>query len=308
MAARRHPVLARLSRSGAARWMANPRSHVDPAALRAAVSGRVVLVTGASYGLGEATARRLAHAGATVLLVARTADALDALAADLCRAGGTAHPYPTDLTDPAQVEALTERVLREHGHVDVLVNNAGKSIRRSIAKSTGRFHDFERTIGVNYLGPVKLFLGLLPAMRARGRGHLVNISTIGVQVPPAPRWVAYQASKTAFDVFFRGVATEIARDGITATSVYMPLIRTRMSAPTRAFDDLPGMTADEAAGVVCRAITRRPAQISPWWADLAELGAAATRRPWQALAGRLSGASKHGASEHGGGGRGSVRA
>ncbi|WP_156758607.1 SDR family NAD(P)-dependent oxidoreductase [Actinokineospora pegani] len=278
-----NPVLGALARGPVADWLTNPRGGVDERALRDAVHGKIVLVTGASFGLGEATARRLAHAGATVLLVARTEDALREVVKDLADQGLTAHAYPTDLTDLDAVEALTARVLAEHGHVDVVVSNAGKSIRRSISDSYDRMHDFERTIAINYLGPVKLVLGLLPSMRARKQGHLVNISTIGVRIPPAPRWAAYQSSKTAFDVFFRSVAAEAASDRVTATSIYMALIKTRMSAPTKTFDNVPGMSADEAAEIVCRAIVDRPAKISPWWADVAEVATAAVRRPLEVV-------------------------
>ncbi|MDV6014660.1 SDR family NAD(P)-dependent oxidoreductase [Haloechinothrix sp. LS1_15] len=279
----RNRTVARLARSRAAAWLVNPHADVTAAELRAAVAGKTVLVTGASYGLGAATARRLGAAGATVVLLARTEHALEETARAVREAGGFAHPYPVDLSDPAAVEPVAADIIDRHGPVDVLVNNAGKSIRRSIADSTGRFGDFERTIGVNYLGPVRLMLALLPAMRERGSGHLVNISTIGVRIPPGPRWAAYQASKSAFDVFFRSTAAEAAADGVTASSVYMALIRTRMSAPTAIFDNLPGLSADEAAGIVCRAIVSRPAKISPWWADAAEVVFSAARHPWERI-------------------------
>jgi NAD(P)-dependent dehydrogenase (short-subunit alcohol dehydrogenase family) len=190
------------------------------------------------------------------------------------------------------VDALAERVLEDHGHVDVLVNNAGKSIRRSIELSYERFHDFQRTIDVNYLGPVRLLLAFLPSMRARGEGHIVNVSTLGVRVPPAPRWAAYQASKAAFDVFFRTVAVEAAADGVTTTSIYMGLVRTRMSAPTPVFRYVPGMSAEQAAELVCKAIVDRPKVISPWWVGAAEAGFALTRRPWEIATGLWSRQSK----------------
>ena len=252
----------------------SPRGGVSDDALRDAVEGRTVLVTGASYGLGAATARMLADVGATVLMTARTSAALAEVA------DGRGHCYPADLSDPDAVGALAARVLADHGPPDVVVSNAGKSIRRTLAAS--RYHDFQRTAAVNYLGPVRLLLDLLPAMRERGSGHLVNVSTIGVLVPPGPRWAAYQASKTAFDVFFRSAAMEAAADGITATSVYMGLIRTRMSAPTPSLANAPGQSPEEAARVIARAIVKRPGKISPWWADLAELGSAVSRRPWEA--------------------------
>ncbi|WP_246361347.1 SDR family NAD(P)-dependent oxidoreductase [Haloechinothrix aidingensis] len=288
-----HPVMVRLARSRAATRLVNPYSPVRDSRLRAAVSGRTVLVTGASYGLGAATARRLGAAGATVLLVARTAEALAGTAESVTAAGGTAHSYPCDLSDPEAVKDLASKIEERHGAVDVLVSNAGKSIRRSIEDSYDRFHDYERTIGVNYLGPVRLVLALLPGMRARGHGHLVNISTIGALIPPGPRWSAYQASKSAFDVFFRSAATEAACDGITATSVYMALIRTRMSAPTAIFDNVPGLTPDEAAELVCRAVVDRPRRVSPWWAGLAEVGFTAARWPWEVVAGRLFAAGRN---------------
>ncbi|WP_425297449.1 SDR family NAD(P)-dependent oxidoreductase [Nocardia abscessus] len=241
-----------------------PTSRPREQALRAAVGGKIVLVTGSSHGIGKASARKLAAAGAIVLLVARSGDELDRLAAQITAAGGVAHTYPTDLTDMEAVERLGRRLLDEHGRLDVVINNAGKSIRRPIAESYDRFHDFTRTIDVNYLGPVRLLLTLLPAMRARGRGHIVNMSTWGVRMPPAPRWAAYGASKSAFDVWLRSVAAEVARDGVTTTSIYLPLVHTRMSAPTD-FSRVPGLTVDEAADLVCHAVTARPREIAPWW-------------------------------------------
>jgi NAD(P)-dependent dehydrogenase (short-subunit alcohol dehydrogenase family) len=275
----------------ASRFM-NPGGHPSEKALRDTVDGKVVLVTGASYGIGEATARKLAAAGATVLLVARSGDRLEELKKQFSKAGGRAYVYTTDVSDPESVDALAAEVLERHDHVDVLVNNAGKSIRRSIELSYDRFQDFERTIRVNYLGPVKLVLALLPSMRARGQGHIVNVSTSGVRMPPAPRWSAYVASKTAFDVFIRTVALEGARDGVTVSSVYMPLVHTRMSAPTPAFRYVPGLSAEEAADLVCKAIVERPKVISPWWVSAVEAGSAVTRRPWETAMGiwnRVSG-------------------
>jgi NAD(P)-dependent dehydrogenase (short-subunit alcohol dehydrogenase family) len=270
--------------SRVAGWLINPHGTVSDRRLRATVEGKVVLVTGASHGIGEATARKLGRAGATVLLVARSEERLGDLQAWIGEHGGTAFVHPADLADPASVEALTVAVLERHGHVDVLVNNAGKSIRRSVELSYERFHDYERTIDINYLGPVRLLLGLLPSMRERGEGHIVNVSTIGVRVPPGPRWGAYQASKTAFDVFLRSAALEARSDGVSMTSIYMALVHTRMSAPTPIFRYVPGLQPDEAADVVCKAIVDRPADITPWWVSVAEVGFAVSRRPWDVAA------------------------
>ena len=236
----------------------------DGDALRAAVTGRVVLITGASRGIGAASARRLAAAGALVLLVARSAADLERVRTDVDDSGGEAHVYPADLTDREQVTALLKRLSEEHDHVDVVVSNAGKSIRRSIADSYDRFHDAQRTVDVNYLGPVQLLLGLLPAMRARRSGHVVNVSSVSADMP-APYWAAYTGSKSAFEAWLRCVAPELRADGVATTSIHFPLVHTEMSAPIPLYRSLPGMTADEAADAVCRAVAYRPRLMSPWW-------------------------------------------
>ncbi|MFF3568918.1 SDR family NAD(P)-dependent oxidoreductase [Nocardia jiangxiensis] len=262
-----------------------PTSRPRNDALRQAVSGRVVLVTGASHGIGKEAALKLAAAGATVLLVARSLEEMEAVAAEITASGGIAHVHRVDLTDMDATDRLGRELLDEYGHVDVVINNAGRSIRRSIDQSYDRFHDFTRTIDINYLGPVRLLLALLPSMRERREGHIVNISTWGLRMPPAPRWAAYGASKAAFDTWLRTVATEIAADNVTTTSVYMPLVHTRMSAPTD-FGSMPGLTAEEAADVVCHAVVARPVEISPWWSGPLQAWSDLTRGPAQRLMSR----------------------
>jgi NAD(P)-dependent dehydrogenase (short-subunit alcohol dehydrogenase family) len=243
--------------------LTNGRARISDERLSAAVRDKVILVTGSSYGIGEATARRLAAAGATVLLVARTEDQLQLVAEDIRSTGGTAYVYPANLADPAAVEELARTVLAEHERVDVLVSNAGKSIRRSIADTYQRFHDIERTNAINYLGPAKLVLELLPSMRERGSGHIVNVSTAGVRTPPMARWSAYLASKSAFDVWLRCVAQEVRGDGVTTSTVYMGLVHTRMSEPTPLLNKMPGLTPEQAADQVCTAVAERPHNITP---------------------------------------------
>ncbi len=208
-----------------------------------------------------------------MLLVARRGELLERIAEDIRAEGGSAFAYPCDLADTEAVGELVSRLLDDHDHIDVVVSNAGLSIRRWISESYDRFHDFERTINVNYLGPVRLLLGLLPSMRKRGRGHIVNVSTIGVDFPPL-RWSAYIASKSAFEVWLTGVAPEIRADGVTTTSIHMQLVRSPMLGPFRIWNYVPGMSTEEAAGVVARAVALRPRTIAPAWA---RVGGAANR-------------------------------
>jgi NAD(P)-dependent dehydrogenase (short-subunit alcohol dehydrogenase family) len=188
---------------------------------------------------------------------------LEVVAGEIRTAGGKAEAYPTNLADPAAIERLVAKVLEDHGHVDVLVSNAGKSIRRSIADSYQRFHDIERTNAINYLGPAKLVLEFLPSMRKRGSGHIVNVSTAGVRTPPMARWSAYLASKSAFDVWLRCVAQEVRHDGVTTSTVYMGLVHTRMSEPTPLLNKMPGLTPEQAADQVCSAVADKPHNITP---------------------------------------------
>jgi thioester reductase-like protein/short-subunit dehydrogenase involved in D-alanine esterification of teichoic acids len=225
--------------------------------LREALQGRHVMITGASSGIGRATAMKVAAADGIPLLVARNVDKLEEARAEIVAAGGTAYVYAADLSDMDSVERLVGRVLADHRHVDMLVNNAGRSIRRSISLSYDRFHDFERTMQLNYFGAVKLIIGLLPHMRERGFGHIVNISSIGVQANP-PRFSAYVASKAALDAFTRVVASEVVGDGVTFTTIHMPLVRTPMIAPTKMYDAFPAITPDEAADMICDALRTRP--------------------------------------------------
>jgi NAD(P)-dependent dehydrogenase (short-subunit alcohol dehydrogenase family)/uncharacterized protein YbjT (DUF2867 family) len=226
-----------------------------------AVNGKVVLITGASSGIGKAAAFKIAAAGGIPLLVARSADKLDETRQEIEAKGGTAYTYSADLSDLDSIDNLVEQVLSDHPAVDVLVNNAGRSIRRSIALSGDRFHDFERTIQLNYLGTIKLTMGLLPHMRERHRGHVVNVSSIGVQTNP-PRFSAYVASKAALDAWTRVVSSEVIGDGVSFTTIHMQLVRTPMIAPTKIYDQFPTITPDEAADLICEAIRSRPKQIN----------------------------------------------
>ena len=228
--------------------------------LKDALNGKHVMITGASSGIGRSTALKVAAAGGVPLLVARNVEKLEEVRAEIVAAGGTAYVYAADISDMDSIERLLERVLADHRNIDVLVNNAGRSIRRSIALSYDRFHDFERTIQLNYFGAVKLIIGLLPHMRQRGSGHIVNVSSIGVQTNP-PRFSAYVASKAALDAFSRVVASEVIGDGVTFTTIHMPLVRTPMIAPTKMYDAFPAISPEEAADMICEAMRSRPKQM-----------------------------------------------
>ena len=188
--------------------------------------------------------------------------------------------YPADLSDEAAVADLDRHEsLTEHGPPDILVSNAGKSIRRPLHQQYERPQDFDRTIGINYLGPSRCCWGWLPAMRERGVGHVVNVSSVGVRVPPGPRWGAYQASKGAFDMWLRSVAPELHADGVDVTSIYMALIHTRMSAPTAEPAQRSRPDPDQAADIVAKAIIERPRTIAPWWLWPAEVTTVLLRPP-----------------------------
>jgi NAD(P)-dependent dehydrogenase (short-subunit alcohol dehydrogenase family) len=225
------------------------------------LEGKRVLVTGASSGIGAATARAVAARGATVLLVARRAEELEQVRAGIEAAGGTAYSYVCDLTDGEAVDGLVEQVLADHGAVDMLVNNAGRSIRRSLKYSYDRMHDFERTMAVNYFGPVRLMLGLLPAMREQRFGHVVNVLTWGVQVK-APRFAAYIASKTALDTWSRIAGRETYADNVTFTNVRLSLVRTGMIRETDVYRRSRAKTPEQAAAILVRALEDRPLTIS----------------------------------------------
>jgi NAD(P)-dependent dehydrogenase (short-subunit alcohol dehydrogenase family) len=229
--------------------------------LEQSVRGRIVMVTGASSGIGKAAAMKIADAGGIVLLVARTPEKLEATKDAIEAMGGTAHIHQCDLADFDDIDRMAEEALEQHGHVDILVNNAGRSIRRSVALSYDRPHDFERTMQLNYLGAVRLILKVLPIMRERKSGHIINISSIGVQTN-MPRFSAYVASKSALDAFSRCIASEVFDDQVAITTIHMPLVRTPMIAPTKMYDRFPTITPDEAADLITEAIIHRPKRIA----------------------------------------------
>ena len=238
----------------------DPELHIDRS-LRGAVAGKVVLVTGGSSGIGLASAHKFAEAGATTLICGRHSDKLSAacLAAEQC--GYRFIAYTVNMADPADCARFVEQVTLAHGAVDFLINNAGRSIRRAIESSFDRFHDFERTMQLNYFGSLRVTLGLLPGMVKQKSGHVVNISSIGV-LTNAPRFSAYVASKAALDAWTRCAASEFAEQGVSFTTVSMPLVRTPMIAPTPIYNNVPTLSPAEAADLVVQACIFKPVRIA----------------------------------------------
>lgn len=240
--------------------------HLDPdllrdRSLRGAVDGRHVLITGGSSGIGLATAHKLAAAGAHVLLVARDAGRLEQTAAQIQAAGGRVSTYQCDIAEPDACDRFVAQVLADHGHVDVLINNAGHSIRRAIENTYQRFHDFERLMKINYFAAVRVTMGFLPAMVARHSGHVINISSIGV-LSNAPRFAGYNASKAALEAFSRCAGAEYCERGVNFTVINMPLVRTPMVAPTKMYRQFALWQPEQAADLVCDAIIHKPQRLA----------------------------------------------
>ena len=249
--------------------------HLDPdlsidRSLKGAVKGKVVVITGGSSGIGEAAAIRIAEAGGRVLIVARDEDKLAGVRRRITESGGFAKTYSCDISDYAANDRLAKDILKEFGHVDVLVNNAGRSIRRSLALSYDRFHDFERTMQLNYFACIRLTMNLLPSMTARKDGHVINVSSIGV-LTNAPRFSAYVASKAAMESFARCAASEFHDENVHFTIINMPLVRTPMIAPTKLYEEMPAISPEEAADMIADAIIRKPQRIATRLGVMAEI-------------------------------------
>jgi NAD(P)-dependent dehydrogenase (short-subunit alcohol dehydrogenase family) len=239
--------------------------HMDKLSARRRHTGgplaeRIVVVTGASSGIGRATALKVAERGGIPLLLARRADELAQAVAQIEAAGGRAYAYPVDLTNADELEAVAAKILAEHDHVDMLVNNAGRSIRRSFESAVHRFHDYERCMNINYYAAVQLMQALVPSMQRRQFGHIVIVSSAGAQAHP-PRFSAYVASKAALEGFTRVVASELLGDGITFTTIHMPLVKTAMSAPTKYYESMKGLSSEQAADLVVEALEKKPSTI-----------------------------------------------
>lgn len=239
--------------------------HLDPdlsidRTLKGQIAGKVVLITGASSGIGKAAAWKMAEAGATVITIARDKEQLEATQREFEACGHKLEAYVGDITDYAQIDDLVRKIIEDHGG-DILVNNAGRSIRRAVENSFDRFHDFERTMQLNYFGALRLTMGLLPHMIEKKSGQVINISSIGV-LTNAPRFSAYVASKAAMDAWTRCAASEFADRGINFSTINMPLVRTPMIAPTKLYDHVPTLSPEDAANLIADAIVHKQVRIA----------------------------------------------
>ncbi|MBA4024225.1 MAG: short-chain dehydrogenase [Gordonia sp.] len=251
------------------------------------IDAKKILLTGASSGVGEAAALALAAQGAELILVARGAEELTRVRDTIVARGGAATAHTADLADEGEVERLVATVLESHGTPDVLINNAGRSIRRSAIDSVDRLHDYRRTMAVNYFGPVGLMLGFLPGMKLRGSGHIVNVSTWGVPAGTMPKFSAYAGSKAALSIVGRSIGLELGAAGIAVSTIYFPLIRTPMIAPTAEYNTLPALTAEQAARWITHAVHHRPDELMPRYARILQRVAAIRAAGAGVVLGRL---------------------
>lgn len=251
------------------------------------IAGKTVLLTGASSGVGKAAALALGRAGAQVILVARTAEPLAEVRAAVLAEGGAAEMIICDLSDPDDTDTLVKTILDRFGTVEVLVNNAGRSIRRQAAEATDRFHDYERTMALNYFGAARLTMGLLPSMLDAGAGHIVNVATWGVAAGSMPKFTAYHASKAALGAFGRSLGAETRSRGVHVTTVGFPLVRTEMIAPTGDYDKAAALTAEQAADWILTAIRTRPIELYPRYTRVLQAVATVSPRAVDAVIWRL---------------------
>ena len=257
-----------------------PFTYLNKKKLRCKLEGKTILITGASFGIGEKLAYKLAEIDAHLILVARTKEKLETLKKNIEKKTAKVSVFSADLRNEKEIEKLISFIYEIPGGLDIIVSNAGKSIMRSINDSLNRYHDFTRTMAINYFAPVKLLLSLVPMLQDN-KGQIINISAINVLLIPAPKWGAYQASKTAFDNWFRCAAPEMNGMGIATTSIYLPLVKTRMIEPTAAYKNMPAMSPDHVAKIICKSMCKRNKGFKPWWLIFGQIASIIFRSPWE---------------------------
>ncbi|MFD0715625.1 SDR family NAD(P)-dependent oxidoreductase [Paenibacillus sp. GCM10027626] len=242
-----------------------PQVRVKEQKLLQHLSGKTIIITGASSGIGEALAVRLSNMPVRLVLIARREQKLIELKNSIAAKGkAQVSVYAADLRQAEEMEALLSWLKALPGGIDIIVSNAGKSIKRSIFSSLDRYHDFTRTMAINYLAPVQLLLALIPILEQR-KGQIINVSTINMLMQPFPHWSAYQASKSAFDQWLRAAAPELRTRGVKVTTFYLPLVRTPMIEPTAAYKSMPAMSPEHVAAHIGKAMYTHKRVFKPWW-------------------------------------------
>jgi short-subunit dehydrogenase len=253
---------------------------VNKEKLRKKLQGKTVLITGASSGIGEQIAYFLAEFEVRLILVARREEKLRTMKDIIEEKAAKVSVFPADLRNEMELVELLEFLQQLPEGLDVVISNAGKSIRRPIKDSLNRFHDFTRTMSINYLAPVQLILSVVPLLE-KNKGHIINISTINALLLPFPYWAAYQASKSAFDTWFRSATPELNAMGIATSSIYLPLVRTPMILPTKAYEKMPAMSPEHVAKIVCKSLLTKKKIYKPWWLIFGQLSSILFRRIWE---------------------------
>lgn len=241
-----------------------PNIKVSEKKLEQALWNKTILISGASFGIGRLLAEQIIFPKTRVFILGRTEENLIEVCNNINQKGGNATYFVGDLREKLTVERLITQMKAQNIAVDVFVNNAGKSIRRSIYQSLDRFHDFTRTMDLNYYAPVELALSLIPGL-SKQKGQIINISSIIVLLPSMPLWSAYQASKGAFHIWFKSIKPELNKKGVATNNIYLPLVRTRMIAPTKKFNNVPVMEPEQAMRIITKSIVNRNYNYKPWW-------------------------------------------
>lgn len=262
-------------------------TRLDKEKLANAVYGKTIVITGASSGIGEQVAKLLADFHVHIILVARREEKLQEMKRELETRAAKVSIFRADLRDSAEMDGFLAFLLQQPDGIDMVVSNAGISIRRSIMDSLDRNHDFTRTMAINYFAPVKLLLAIIPQLKQK-KGHIINVSTINTSLVPIPFWAAYQASKSAFDTWFRSAAPELNAMEISTTSIYLPLVKTPMILPTAAYKNMPAMSAEHVAVMIAKSMYTKQKKMRPWWLIFGQLASVLGRGLWEwAMAGRL---------------------
>ena len=241
-----------------------PAIRVSDRKLEKSLLNKTILISGASFGIGRLLAEKVAFPTTKILILGRTEEQLKEVCININEKGGNATYFVGDLREKETTQKLLSLLEKENILVDIFVNNAGKSIRRSVYESIDRFHDFTRTMDLNYYAPVELILFLLPGLSKR-KGQVINISSIIVLMPSIPLWSAYQASKGAFHIWFKSIKPELNLKGVATNNIYLPLVKTRMITPTEKFNNLPAMDSEQAMRIITNSMIKRNYNYKPWW-------------------------------------------